>query len=81
MREIQVVNTFTTFLHENLIEPVLVSRRQNKILIAILFTLFSLFTVFSSIFYYNLYIRNQVQRIDIKYSEREDHDLVNNKMT
>ena len=75
------IQAFTTFLHENLIESVLVSRKQYKTLIIILFVLFSLFTIITPILYYNLYINNQLQRIDINYSERSNYDLSTNKMT
>lgn len=71
---------FRNTVHENLIEPVLTQRNQNRKLLYVLFFSFSLFTIVSPIIYYNSYIHNQLQRVDLSYSEIGDYDLSSNKV-
>jgi len=75
------MNRFENYLHENLMDPVLTQRNKNRKLLAVLFLFFMAFTIAIPIIYYNLYIHNQLQRVDIAYADRGQYDLSTHKLT
>lgn len=69
------------YLHSQLTESVQATRRKSSKWIWILFSIFAVTSIAVILVYYFLYIHNQLVRIDLDYSDREDYIQQDKKIT